>query len=189
MFFDKQKLEQSRAPELPAGDRYTIMIIDDKDANLAVMTAVLRPHYHLVEARDGQEALTILERMAEREQLACIISDQRMPGLSGVELLEKVHALLPHTTRIIVSGYIDVDAVVDSINKAEIHRFIAKPFDAHEFLSAVRRAVTQFERQRTATVEHAAREQEVQQLSAALRAAEARIAQLEGSASPSRPSS
>lgn len=159
-FFDKQKLEQSKAHDSANRLRHTVMIIDDKDANLSVMTAVLRPFYHVLEARNGQEALTIIEQSGS--ELACIISDQRMPGLTGVELMEKAQQILPNTSRIIVSGFIDVDAVVDSINKAEIYKFIAKPFDAGDFLATVMRAVDLFELRRDAGVRYGALEQQVQ---------------------------
>lgn len=122
----------------------SVLLIDDSPANLAVMAAVLRPHFPVIEAHGGSEALTIIGQLAG-QPVACVISDQRMPGLSGVELLTKVQALLPRAARIIVTGYMDVDAVVDSINQAEIDKFIAKPFDAHHFLAIVRAAVRRYE--------------------------------------------
>lgn len=145
--FSSQKLSQVEAQEAAAGTGHTVMIVDDKSANLAVMAAILRPHYRVLEANDGQEALTMLQDMEHPESVACVISDHRMPRLTGVELFEQLQPLIPNTVRVIVTGYIDVDAVVDAINKAEVYRFIVKPFDAKEFLAIVKGAVDKFDEQ------------------------------------------
>lgn len=128
--------------------RHTVMIVDDKDSNVSVMAAILRPYFHLIEANDGQEALALIDDMADTGMLACVISDHRMPKMTGVDLFEQVLPRLPQARRILVTGYLDLDAIVDAINKGEIYRFIAKPFDAAEFLLTVRIAVASFESQR-----------------------------------------
>ncbi|WP_342119264.1 response regulator [Pseudoduganella sp. OTU4001] len=145
------------------------MIVDDKSANLSVMAAILRPHFRVLEANDGQEALTMLQTMDDAQEVACIVSDHRMPRMTGVELFEQLQPLLPNAVRIIVTGYIDVDAVVDAINKAEVYKFIVKPFDAREFLAMVQRAVDKFDEEQN---RHAG-------LLAENRALQARIAALE----------
>jgi response regulator RpfG family c-di-GMP phosphodiesterase len=140
------KKENLRSVEpTPAAERRTVMVVDDKDANISVMAAILRPHFHIIEARDGQEALKMIEDMPEPETLACIVSDHRMPKMTGVQLFEKVAELLPQTRRVLVTGYVDLDAVVDSINRAAIYKFISKPFDAPDFLLTIKCAVTAYE--------------------------------------------
>lgn len=111
----------------------------------------------------------MLRGMDDAQQVACIVSDHRMPRMTGVELFEQLQPLLPNAVRIIVTGYIDVDAVVDAINKAEVYKFIVKPFDAGEFLAMVRRAVDKFDQEQN---RHAG-------LLAENRALQARIAALE----------
>lgn len=146
--FKKEILAQiERDAELPA-ERHTVMIVDDKDANVSVMAAILRPYFHLVEARDGQEALKLIEAMDAPHTLACVISDHRMPKMTGVELFERCVSLLPHTRRILVTGFMDLDAIVDSINKGAVYKFVAKPFDAADFLLTVRCAVASFDSRR-----------------------------------------
>jgi response regulator RpfG family c-di-GMP phosphodiesterase len=125
----------------PAAARPSVMIVDDMDANVSVMATILRPHFDVIEAHDGQEALRLIEALSPAQTLSCIISDHRMPGMSGVQLFERVLRLLPHTRRILVTGYLDIDAIIDAVNKAQIYRFVAKPFDAGDFLLTVRCAV------------------------------------------------
>ncbi len=152
--FSREKLSQLEASETTAAPRHTVLIVDDKDANLSVMAAILRPFYHVLEARDGQEALTLIEGLSNPDDLACIVSDHRMPRLTGVELFERVQLILPRTIRIIVTGYIDVDAVVDAINKAKVHKFIVKPFDAADFLATVQGAIEIFDVQQKFAASH-----------------------------------
>jgi len=170
--FSQEKLTQIEALESAASPSHTLMIVDDKSANLSVMAAILRPFYHVLEAHDGQEALTMIEGLDDPQSVACIISDHRMPRMTGVELLEKLQPLLPGAVRVIVTGYIDVDAVVDAINKAEVYKFIVKPFDAKEFLATVKRAIDKFDEQQEQSNRYAG-------LVAENRALQARIAALE----------
>jgi response regulator RpfG family c-di-GMP phosphodiesterase len=163
-FFSKQSLDRLDAKEASNAIRHTVMIVDDKPTNLSVMAAILRPHYHLLEAGDGQEALNVIEGLDESQVLACVISDYRMPHCNGVELLEQVQQRMPQTTRIIVTGYIDADAIIDSINKAGIFKLIVKPFAATDFLLAANSAVEKYEQQqqyltRYETLEAQVREQ------------------------------
>lgn len=129
---------------LPAMPRPSVMIVDDMDANVSVMATILRPHFDVIEAHDGNEALRLIEQLGPEQQLACIISDHRMPRMSGVQLFERMLPLLPDTRRILVTGYLDIDAIIDAVNKGQIYRFVAKPFDARDFLLTVRCAAASY---------------------------------------------
>jgi response regulator RpfG family c-di-GMP phosphodiesterase len=153
--FKKENLDPIDDKTATPASRHTVMIVDDKEANVAVMAAILRPYFRLVEVHAGQEALKLIETMPASEALACIVSDHRMPHMTGVELCERAAQLRPQTKRIMVTGFMDLDAIVDSINKAEVYRFIAKPFDAADFLLTVRCAVAAFERQERLAQYHA----------------------------------
>ena len=161
--FSKSRLEQVEARERPDPARQTIMIVDDEDANLRVLSTLLEPLYRLVTARDGRQALDMIEAMPDRDALACIISDQRMPRMTGVELFQRVRVLLPRTMCIIVSGFIDLDAIVDSINRADIYQFIIKPFDANDFVLTVKRAVESFELKRQLDAYHQQLEEKIRE--------------------------
>lgn len=134
--------------------RDTVLLVDDCDANLAVMAAVLRPYYQLVEARDGREALAIASALAQDDAPACVLCDQRMPGMSGVELLAQMRQRLPFAGRIIVTGFVETDTIVDAVNRADIHRLIVKPFDPKDFLGAVHEQVQQALRRRAEHQHH-----------------------------------
>ena len=158
--FKKELLAQIERDAVPAASQHTVMIVDDKDANVSVMAAVLRPYFNLIEAHDGPEALSLIEALEEPEKLACVISDHRMPKMTGVELFERVATLLPQTRRILVTGFMDMDALVDAINKAAVYKFVAKPFDAADFLLNVRCAVAAFDAERSMAEYHRDLEQQ-----------------------------
>ena len=137
---------------------HTVMLVDDMDANVSVMAAILRPHFHLIEAHDGEEALRLIGALPPSQELACIVSDHRMPRMSGVQLFEHSSVLLPDPVRILVTAYLDLDAIVDAVNTGKIARFIAKPFDAGSFLLAVQCAVAAYAHQRLLNAYHRALE-------------------------------
>ena len=143
--FNMKRLDNLDAAPGRPDVRPTILIVDDEAANRQVMTALLSPNYKLLVAVDGQDALDIIEQLEDKNSLACVISDQRMPRLTGIQLFEKLRLTLPQAIRIIVTGFIDIDAIVNSINRAEIYKFIIKPFDAQDFILTVKRAVEAFD--------------------------------------------
>lgn len=139
--FKKTKLEQLEASATLDPQRPMVLLVDDEEANLRVMSAILTPHFRVICANNGQHALDILQALENKEELACIISDQRMPGITGVELLQQSLSIAPDSNRIIVTGFSDINAIIDSINKAEIYRYIVKPFDTNDFVMTIQRAV------------------------------------------------
>jgi len=143
--FQKESFDKINEIQESIKPRYTVMVVDDKESNLGVMSGILKADYHVIEARDGQEALALIEKMENLDLFACIISDYRMPQMNGVELLEKAQLFAPHASRIIVSGFIDIDAIVDSINRGGICKFIVKPFEMNNFLEAAKCGVQLFE--------------------------------------------
>jgi diguanylate cyclase (GGDEF)-like protein/PAS domain S-box-containing protein len=146
VIFKKELLDQPEEEKILAEAAQTVMIIDDEDANRTVMACILKPHFNVLEARDGPHALSTIEDLPDpNNSLSCIISDHRMPHLTGVELFERLKPRLPNPVRIIVTGFIDVDAIIDSINNAGIYKFIIKPFDPVDFLMTITRAVESFQ--------------------------------------------
>ncbi len=128
--------------------QYTVLLVDDEPDNLNVLRSILGSRYNILQAIDGQEALDLVRSMPNPEQLTLVVSDQRMPRLTGVQLCEQLCTLLPDTMRIIVTGYIDIDAIVDSVNRARIYKFVIKPFDRHDFELTVQRAIEAYEMKR-----------------------------------------
>lgn len=100
-----------------------ILFVDDEKRVLNSMQGMFRREYDLYLATDGQAAIDI----ASQTPLDVIVTDQRMPGMSGIEVLEKVKELSPRTIRILLTGYADPAAVESSINIGEVFRFLGKP--------------------------------------------------------------
>lgn len=122
--------------------RHRVLIVDDEDSILASLRRLLRREpYELVTARSGQEAL----RLMEQQPAELIISDYRMPGMTGTELLREVQSRWPHTIRIILSGYSEVRAIIDAINTGAIYKFLSKPWNDEEVKLHIRRALEQYD--------------------------------------------
>lgn len=140
--FDKSKLSQLRDKE-KTKKKHRILIVDDEQMNVSTLVGALERDYHLLKAYDGAEALDIVATTTEPIHL--IISDQRMPLMTGVEFLEASLEHTPRTKKIILSGFADVDAIIASINKAKIHAFLLKPVDMSQLTLSVKRSLEAFD--------------------------------------------
>jgi two-component system, NtrC family, sensor kinase len=116
---------------------YPILYVDDDHANRVVMKHNLAAEFALLIAESGAEALEILAR----QPVAVLLTDQRMPVMSGVELAERVRQLYPDTIRVIITAYSDLEATVEAINRAQVARFIKKPWTREELLAVMRESL------------------------------------------------
>ena len=119
-------------------ERPRILIVDDEEAILETMTFTFMDLYDVLTTSDPKEALSILE---ENDPVAVVITDQRMPGMTGVELLKQVYERHPETVRIILTGFADTDATIQAINDGHIYGYINKPWEPDELKTIVRHAV------------------------------------------------
>ncbi|MES2091380.1 MAG: EAL domain-containing protein, partial [Pseudomonadota bacterium] len=104
----------------------TLLLVDDEENIVASLRRLLRRDgYHIVVAYSGAEGL---QRLAEQE-VDVIVSDQRMPGMTGVEFLRRAKELYPGTMRIVLSGYTELQSITDAINEGSIYKFLTKPWD------------------------------------------------------------
>ena len=117
--------------------RANILYVDDEQNNLNSFTANYRRYYNIFTALSAEEGLKILET----EDIHVLITDQRMPKTTGVEFLESILDIHPHPTRMILTGYSDIDAVVDAINKGQVYRFVSKPWNELDFHITLDKAV------------------------------------------------
>lgn len=123
---------------------YPVLIVDDEKIIATIIQRLLKPEHITTDyAADGKQALLKM-RQAEIPY-SLVISDQKMPGMTGDTLLEKAAMISPDTPRFLMSGYSDLSAVIRAINNGAINRFIPKPLDNNAFIRAVLDAVTQFE--------------------------------------------
>jgi response regulator RpfG family c-di-GMP phosphodiesterase len=104
---------------------HTILAVDDEPANLRMLERLFHKDYRVLTATSGENALGILQR----ESVSLIITDQRMPGMSGTELLRESLSSNPDTIKIILTGYTDIDALTDAINTTRVYKFVSKPWD------------------------------------------------------------
>jgi serine/threonine-protein kinase len=129
-----------------------LLVIDDEERILTALKSLFRSRYHVFATTDGNKALDFLRRY----QMHVIISDQRMPIMTGVELLRQSRDVSPRSVRILLTGYSDLASIVGSINDGEIYRFISKPWDNGELQKIVAEGVTialELADTKTATVE------------------------------------
>jgi serine/threonine-protein kinase len=117
---------------LPPG-KLSLLLVDDEERILRSLAMLFRGAYRLQGTTDPQAALALVER----ETVHVIVSDQKMPTMRGAELLREVRSRSPHTMRILLTGYSELDAVVASVNEGEIFRYVSKPWDAAELRATV----------------------------------------------------
>jgi response regulator RpfG family c-di-GMP phosphodiesterase len=114
----------------------TLLLLDDEERVLRALSIVFRPHYRVLTTTDGAEAVDIVRR----ERVHVLVSDQRMPRMSGVEVLRQVKEVSPQTMRLLLTGYADMQAVMDSVNEGEVFRYITKPWNVQSLKSTVAQA-------------------------------------------------
>jgi class 3 adenylate cyclase/CheY-like chemotaxis protein len=109
-------------------EKAAILYVDDEKANLDVFMSAFRRYYHVLTATSGADAIEILRQ----QEVAVIITDQRMPDMTGVEFLQLIISDYPEPVRMLLTGYSDADAVIKAINEGHVFRYITKPWDETE---------------------------------------------------------
>lgn len=123
---------------------HKVLVVDDEPANLRLLQRVLADQYEVLPAGGGAEALEILKK----EDISLIVTDQRMPAMSGVQLLEQSLGIRPDAIKILLTGYTDVQSLIDAINSGHVYKYIPKPWDADELKLTIKRALETFELKR-----------------------------------------
>ena len=122
-------------------DKLKLMVVDDEPDNLDLLYRTFRRDFEVHKAEDGFKALEVLEAVGE---MAVIISDQRMPRMNGTEFLSRTVDQFPDTIRIVLTGYTDVEDLVEAINSGKVFKYITKPWDPKELKSVVMQAAETF---------------------------------------------
>lgn len=119
----------------------TLLLVDDEASILSSLTRLLRhENYHILTASSGEEALALLAL----HPVGVILTDQRMPGMNGTELLARARKMHPKAMRMVLSGYTGLDSLTDAINRGEIYKFLTKPWDDNNLLVEVREAFRRY---------------------------------------------
>lgn len=125
-----------------------MLVVDDEPDNLDLLYRTFRRDFNVLKAESGVHALEVL---AAEGEVAVIISDQRMPEMKGTEFLSRTVPQFPDTMRIILTGFTDVEDLVEAINSGQVYKYITKPWDPNELKAVVQRAAETYEllKQRT----------------------------------------
>ncbi|MBC7759718.1 MAG: response regulator [Phormidesmis sp. FL-bin-119] len=113
-----------------------ILYVDDEENNLISFKATFRLKYNVLIAVSADEAMKVLET----KPVEIIITDQRMPNMTGIEFLEKVIEKYPEPIRILLTGYADMNAVIDAVNKGKIYHYLSKPWSEQELEETIKKA-------------------------------------------------
>jgi len=126
---DPSKVSPTEGPSKKA----RILFVDDEERILTALRSVFRIKYHVFTATNGLQALEFVRKF----QPHVVVSDQRMPEMTGVELLRQVKEVAPSTVRLLLTGYSDLAAIVGSVNEGEVYRFVSKPWDNQDILKII----------------------------------------------------
>ena len=121
--------------------KHPLLIVDDEPEVLASLRSIFRRDYDVHPVLTAQEALELLRS----QPIHVVLSDHRMPGMSGADFLAVVSQEYPDIIRLMITGYADIDSVIDAINRGHVYRYISKPWDPNELQSIIRQAVEQYE--------------------------------------------
>lgn len=121
--------------------KHTIVCIDDEEHNNQALERLLRKNYKIITATSPSQGLEIIER----HKPTLIISDQRMPEMTGVDLLKKSMTISPDSVRILLTGYTDLESVIAAINDGQIYQYLTKPWEPTDLTTTVQQAVERYD--------------------------------------------
>ena len=122
--------------------KINLLYVDDEENNLMSFKATFRLKYNVMIALSAAEAMKLLEK----KPVEIIITDQRMPDTTGIEFLEKVLEKYPDPIRILLTGYTDMTAVIDAVNKGKIYHYLSKPWKEEEIDATIQNAYEAYQK-------------------------------------------
>ena len=117
--------------------QFGVLYVDDEIHNLNSFKAAFRRDFNIFVAQSAREGRKILDQ----NEIAVIVTDQRMPGMTGIEFLESVIPIYPDTIRILLTGFSDVNAVMDAINRGQVYKYLVKPWQNDELKMYIQNAL------------------------------------------------
>ena len=127
---------------MPSPTRHCLLIVDDEPHVCDSVHDLLRREFRVLKANSAEEGYRIMQE----EEVHIVMSDQRMPQITGVELLTKVKARYPQAIRMLFTGFADLESIIAAINQGHIYQFMKKPWQPEELIAAVRQAAVEFDR-------------------------------------------
>ncbi len=119
-----------------------ILVVDDEEAILETMAFTFQDDYEVYTARDARHALELLEK---NKPIAAVLTDQRMPNMSGVEFVTEVCKRYPQTVRMVLTGFSDMDAIIQAINDGHVYAYVTKPWEPEQLKQLMKQAVEHYE--------------------------------------------
>ncbi|MCA6449319.1 MAG: response regulator [Chitinophagaceae bacterium] len=113
--------------------KINVLYIDDEPNNITSFRAAFRRSFNIYSAESAEEARKIIEV----EPIEVILSDQRMPKMTGIEFFQSILTTHPDPIRILITGYTDINAVIDAINIGQVYKYLTKPWIEHEVRTAI----------------------------------------------------
>ena len=137
---------------MSATKKHTLLVIDDEIDVCDSVHDLLRHDYRVLKARSAEEGLKVMQD----NEVHIIMTDQRMPKVTGVELLTSVLRGQPRAVRMLFTGYADLDSIIQAINQGHIFKFLKKPWQPEELQQAVAEAAAEYDRliEQTALLDH-----------------------------------
>jgi signal transduction histidine kinase len=121
--------------------KHTILVVDDETDNVDALERLFRRKYNVLKATSGKQALKLIDG----EKISLIVTDQRMPGMTGVEFLSESMESHPEAIRILLTGFTDIDSVISAINSGQVYRYVTKPWDPVDLANTVDKAIERYE--------------------------------------------
>jgi two-component system response regulator AtoC len=121
-------------------NRFPVLVIDDEQDNLDAFRFVFRKSFSLTYALGGEQALRLLDTLDP----AVVVSDQRMPGMSGIEVLRHAQKLRPDASGVLLTAYTDLPVLLEAINSGAVYRYVQKPWDSKELTVVLRQSIERF---------------------------------------------
>src|SRR6516165_2886185 len=140
--------------------KHCLLIVDDEPNVCDSVHDLLRREFRVLKAHSAEEGYRIMQE----EEVHIVMSDQRMPQMTGVELLSKLKARHPHAIRMLFTGFADLESVIAAINHGHIYQFLKKPWQPEALLAAVRQAAIEYDRLEITALEREQLQEEVAEL-------------------------
>lgn len=118
-------------------DKFNVLYVDDEPDNLLAFRAVFRRFFNVYTATGGREAIALLQK----QSIDLVLSDQRMPQMTGVELMERVSREYPKIIRMIATGYSEMQPIMDAVRRGEVAQYITKPWKVEELKQILHQAL------------------------------------------------
>ena len=154
--------------------RHCVLIVDDEPDVCDSVHNLLRREFRVLKAHSAEEGYRIMQE----EEVHIVMSDQRMPQITGIEMLTRLKARHPHAIRMLFTGFAELESIIAAINQGHIFQFLKKPWHPEDLLAAVRQAALEYDNLETLAVERENLLEEVSSLKQRVSTLEAEVRQL-----------